>query len=244
MKINSMMIFFLMVVFGQGFARADTVYVDGVPLFVLPVSESVLIIDTPEVNSYWIGSADSSNSVRSVPIVEVGFNLSEPRVQSEPGRGNIRVGDIFDIDLIGNGLLGYTSNDDLILGFGFNTQLSGIGGLQFLGSTINPLFDDTSVDVGLDAAGVAFPGLDVSTVGSAFSLATLHFQALSAGNVSLAVVSDLADLNQGLIFWDQAAVAIDSNLSLNVSAVPLPPSAVLFISAGLFTVIGRRKKQL
>ncbi|OAI20944.1 hypothetical protein A1359_20000 [Methylomonas lenta] len=243
MKINSKMIFFLMVVFGQGFARADTVYVDGVPLFVLPISGSVLTTDAPAVNWNWICSCSYSDSV-NIQSVDVGFNLSEPRVQSEPGRGNIRVGDIFDIDLIGNGLLGYTSRDDLILGFGFNTKLTGVGGLQFLGSTINPLFDDSSADVGLDAAGFAFPGLDVNAIGSTFSLATLHFQALSAGSASIAVVSDLADFNQGLFFLDQGAISIDSSLNLNVAAVPLPPSAVLFISAGLFTVIGRRKKSL
>lgn len=243
MKINRMMIIFLMVVFGQGFARADTVYVDGVPLFVLPISDSVLTIDTPEVNRNWICNCSYMDS-RSLPMVEVGFNLSEPRVQSEPSRGNIRVGDIFDIDLVGKGLLGYTSSNDLILGFGFNTQLTGIGGLQFLGSTINPLFDDASADVGLDAAGVAFPGLQVNAIGSAFSLATLHFQALSVGNASIAVVSDLQDSNQGLIFLNHAVVAIDSSLNVNISAVPLPPSAVLFLSAGLFTLMGRGKKSL
>jgi hypothetical protein len=156
----------------------------------------------------------------------------------------VQVGDYFDVDLAVNDAFAGTLDGEELLGFGFNTQLTGIGGLQFLGSTINPLFDDASADLGLDAAGVAFPGLEVNAISSAFSLATLHFQALSAGNASIAVVSDLADSNQGLIFLNHAAVAIDSSLNVNISAVPLPPSAVLFLSAGLFTLIGRGKKSL
>lgn len=173
----------------------------------------------------------------SVSLLQSSFALSTPDTQ-------IQVGDYFDVDLAVNDAFAGTLDGEEVLGFGFNTQLTGIGGLQFLGSTINPLFDDTSADMGLDAAGLAFPGLDINAIGSAFSLATLHFQALSAGSASIAVISDLADFNQGLFFLNQDVISIDSSLNLNVAAVPLPPSALLFISAGLFTVIGRRKKRL
>lgn len=177
-----------------------------------------------------------SSSFAHVSVAATTFSINTSAV-------SFQVGDTFDVNVLVNYAFANEANDEL-LGFGFNTQLTGIGGLQFLGSTINPLFDDTSADVGLDAAGVVFPGLDANTIGSTFSLATLHFQALSAGSASIAVVSDLVDFNQGLFFLNQAAISIDSSLNLNVAAVPLPPSAVLFISAGLFTVIGRRKKSL
>ncbi len=148
---------------------------------------------------------------------------------------------MFDVEVLVHDAFALSPNDEL-LGFGFNVQSSGAGNLQFLGSTVNASFTDTSADVGLDVAGFAFPGLTADSVGSVFTLATLHFQALLAGNVSLAVIGDVADFNQGLIFFDRMPFAIDAGLRLNIAAVPLPPSSWLFFSAGLFALVGRRKQ--
>lgn len=160
-----------------------------------------------------------------------------------PTGGAIQAGDYFDVDVVVNDVFAGAQAGEELLGFGFNAQVSGVGDAQFLGSTVNALFDNISADVGLDAAGLAFPGLDASAVGSVFTLATLHFQALTAGDVSLIAVGDLADFNQGLIFWNQAPMAIDGNLNLSITAVPLPPSAILFSSAGILALVGRRAKQ-
>ncbi|MBS4052529.1 MAG: hypothetical protein KGZ69_15215 [Methylomonas sp.] len=154
----------------------------------------------------------------------------------------IQVGDQFDIEVLVQDAFINDPTDEL-LGFGFNTQLSGMGALQFLGSTIDPLFDDVSADLSLDAAGFAFPGWDANAIGASFSLATLHFQALTAGDVLLAIGSDLADLNQGLIFFNQDNSAIDASLNLQVSAVPIPTAAWIFMS-GLMALgaVSRRPK--
>lgn len=165
-----------------------------------------------------------------VLLVSLSGNLAHAAVFSlNPSNGIIQVGDQFDIDVWVQDAF---SNDvaDELLGFGFNTESSGTGQLQFMGSTISPLFDDVSADLNLDAAGFAFPGWDINAIGSSFSLATLHFQALTAGDVLLTVGSDLADINQGLIFLGQGNLSIDASLNPRVSAVPIPTTAWIFMS--------------
>jgi hypothetical protein len=131
---------------------------------------------------------------------------------------------------------------DELLGFGFNTQVTGSGQLQFLGSAVNPLFTDSSIDVNLDAAGIAFPGLTANNTDPVFSLATLHFKALAAGSVSLAVVSDLLDPNQGLVFLNQQPLSLAASQNLNVTAVPIPAAGWMLVSMlGLFVTVARRR---
>ncbi|AEG00065.1 hypothetical protein [Methylomonas methanica] len=156
--------------------------------------------------------------------------LSQAAVVSlNPNNANIHVGEQFDVAVWVHDAFAIDAADEL-LGFGFNTESSGTGQLQFMGSTISPLFDDVSAALNLDAAGFAFPGWDINAIGSSFSLATLRFQALTAGDVLLTVGSDLADFNQGLIFLGQGNLAIDASLNLQVSAVPIPTTAWIFMS--------------
>ncbi|WP_262966015.1 hypothetical protein [Methylobacter psychrophilus] len=143
----------------------------------------------------------------------------------------VQVGDSFDVDVIVHDLF---ANDltDYLVAFGFNALYSTDGLLAFTGSTINPLFDDNSVNFGLNAAGWANEDITNDTVvGQTLTLASLHFQALAAGNVSIFVNSELLDLNQGLTFLNQGQLAIN-NVSSNfsISAVPLPPALLIFIS--------------
>lgn len=158
--------------------------------------------------------------------------------------GITRIGDYFDVEVLAISPLANASVDELILGFGFNAALSGTGSAQFLGSSVNPLFADISTQEGvnLSAAGFAFPGLSVNDVGSLLSLAVLHFQALAAGDLSIAISSDLNDFNQGLIYLTQSPLAIQANTHLTITAVPLPPAIVLFVSGG-FMLVGRRTSQ-
>lgn len=154
----------------------------------------------------------------------------------------IQVGDYFDVGLVVHDLFAGNASDEL-LAFGLNAISSDTGLLQLTGSTVNPLFSDDSVLLGLDAAGSAFPGIaNDSSVAQAFSLATLHFQALAAGNVSLTIASDLADLNQGLIFWNQGQLAIGAVRSFDIAAVPLPSGVLLFVS-GLAMSLGAFRKR-
>lgn len=155
--------------------------------------------------------------------------------------GFTQIGDNFDIQVLALVPFANASADELLLGFGFNAQLGGTGSAQFLGSSINPLFTDISMQdgVNLAAAGLAFPGLGANEVGSLISLAVLHFQAVNAGNLNIAITSDLNDLNQGLIFLNQGPLAINTSVGFNITAVPLPPSLLLFLS-GLGGIRRRR----
>ncbi len=112
----------------------------------------------------------------------------------------VQVGDSFDVDVIVHDLFANDLTDGL-LAFGLNALYSTNGLLAFTGSTINPLFDDTSLATNLNAGGWANEDItnDV-VVGQTLTLASLHFTALAAGNVSIFVNSDLMDLNQGLTF--------------------------------------------
>jgi hypothetical protein len=155
----------------------------------------------------------------------------------------IRTGDYFDVDLVVHDLFAGDTSDEL-LAFGLNAISSDTGLLQLTGSTVNPLFSDDSALLGLDAAGSAFPGISNDpSVAQSFSLATLHFQALGTGNVSLTIASDLADFNQGLIFLNQGQLAISANRGFEITAVPLPSGLLLFGSGLAMNLGGFRKRR-
>ncbi|MCQ8180482.1 hypothetical protein NP603_05135 [Methylomonas sp. SURF-1] len=161
----------------------------------------------------------------------------------ETAGNSIRVGDVFAIDLVAHDLFAADSSDEL-LAFGLNSASSISGLVEFQGSTINPLFSDDSLLVNLHAAGSAFPGIisDASTA-LAFNLATLHFKALVAGQVTLAIASDLSDFNQGLIFLNQGPMGINASRSFDITAVPLPGALVMFISGVVVSLGGFRRKR-
>lgn len=155
----------------------------------------------------------------------------------------VQVGSFFDVDVVVHDLFANAVHDEL-LAFGLNAFSSNTGLLKLTGSTINPLFSDDTLLVNLDAAGSAFPGItNFAAIAQGFNLATLHFQALAAGNVSIDIASDLLDFNQGLIFLNQGSVAISASSNLNISAVPLPPALLMFIS-GLAMSFGSFRKRL
>lgn len=159
--------------------------------------------------------------------------------------GFTHIGDYFDVELLAFAPLENASPDELVLGFGVNTQLGGAGAAQFLGSTINSLFTDISTQEGVNlaAAGLAFPGLGLNDVGSLISLAVLHFQAVTAGTLNIAITSDLNDLNQGLIFLNQSPLAINTSIGVEITAVPLPPSLLMFVSGMVISFGGFRRKR-
>jgi hypothetical protein len=160
----------------------------------------------------------------------------------ETASSQIQVGDYFDVDVVVHDLFASDATDEL-LAFGLNTISSNAALLQLTGSSINPLFSDDSVSLGLDGAGSAFPAIvNDAAVANSFGLATLHFHALAAGNVSLTIASDLADANQGLIFLNQVPLAIAANRSLAITAVPLPSGLLLFVS-GLAMSLGAFRKR-
>ncbi|MBD9357446.1 PEP-CTERM sorting domain-containing protein [Methylomonas albis] len=161
----------------------------------------------------------------------------------ETTTNNIHVGDVFDIDVVAHDLFTGDNTDEL-LAFGLNATSSIAGLLEFQGSSINPLFSDDSLLVNLHAAGSAFPGIasDPSTAQS-FNLATLHFKALAAGQVSLAIAADLSDFNQGLIFLNQGPMGINASRGFDITAVPVPATLWLFVSGVVVSFGGMRRKR-
>lgn len=148
----------------------------------------------------------------------------------DTANSQVHVGDFFDVDVVVYNLFANNPTDEL-LAFGLNALYSTNGLVAFTGSTLNPLFDDLSLATGLNAAGFAFPSIsNAATVAQTFSLASLHFQALTAGDVSIFVDSDLTDFNQGLTFLNQNPSAINASSNFTISAVPLPPAMLIFLS--------------
>lgn len=161
----------------------------------------------------------------------------------EMGGEPILVGSFFDVDVVVHDLFAVDEGDEL-LAFGFNVRSTDHELMRFIGSSSKAPFSEDGLLLGLDAAGLAFPGVANSlAVSQSFTLATLHFQALAAGQVSLAVDSDLTDLNQGLFFLNQGQIAINASRNFAVTAVPLPPSALMFVSTLLIGLVSRSKRR-
>lgn len=200
-----------------------------------PLSGGRIELKTP-------GSIQNQGAILSAQVMPL---PSEPTFLALHWTSGItRIGDYFDVEVLAISPLANASLDELILGFGFNTALSGTGAAQYLGSSVNSMFSDISTQEGvnLSAAGFAFPGLSVNDVGSLLSLAVLHFQALTAGDLNIAISSDLNNFNQGLIYLTQSPLAIQANTHLTITAVPLPPAIILFVTGG-FMLMGRRTSQ-
>lgn len=188
----------------------------------------------------------ASQTVENSRLVLTVQTATEPKIWALPNWTSgipPHPGDYFDIAVLAQVPLINASPDELILGFGFNALLSGNGSAQFLGRTVNTLFDDISTHdgVNLTAAGLAFPGLGSNEVGSMISLAILHFQATAVGDLNIGITGDLSDPNQGLIYLNQAPLAIQANTLLAISAVPLPPSVLMFLGGLAISARGLRK---
>ncbi|MBS3963012.1 MAG: hypothetical protein KGZ80_00715 [Methylomonas sp.] len=162
-------------------------------------------------------------------------------LQTEPR--TILVGDVFSVDVVARNLFAGAYANDQLLAFGFDVDWAPSGLIDLASHTLYPLFEDHSEALGLDLAASAFPGLTAADVIGDVRLATLQFRALAQGSAWLAVNTNSTDPNQGLIFLDQAAVQ-GLNASLNITAVPLPPAALLFASAACLIRRGKRGKDL
>ncbi len=227
----------------HGVAKADIVTGDGLS-FVISEPQ----IDNDPLAIHWICACSTSATAPLLQAVEFGVRLSEPLHGTGEAMSSLREGDRFDIDIIAHSVFHYTIHDDLFLGFGLNVwDIAGnfAHNVAFLGATVNPRFSDISSQDGLnvDVVGFAFEGLTSSEVGPAFTLATLHFEALLAGESFINVSANSSDPNQGLIFWQHEPINFDTGRRVSIAAVPLPPSALMFVSTLLIRLVSRSKRR-
>ncbi|WP_367154485.1 hypothetical protein [Methylomonas sp. HYX-M1] len=175
-------------------------------------------------------------SVNPIPAAaNFGFSL-------QPSVTDIRVGDAFDLDLVLHDAFSLAADDEL-LAFGLNAQILDGAGLILLGSSVNPLFFDDTGLLDLDAAGSAFPGIAISDdFPGDFTLASLHFQALQAGAVTVEILSNLSTGFEGVYFMANAPVAIEVRQQVSVSNLPLPTAAWLFLFGLVSLLSGMRKR--
>ncbi|MBS3954355.1 MAG: hypothetical protein KGZ88_15510 [Methylomicrobium sp.] len=142
------------------------------------------------------------------------------------GHRIVKIGEQFSVTAFVRNLFDEADTADELLAFGFNV-FSSIN-IELIGREINPIFQDDSEIVGLTAAGSSFPGIAYEPEFQPFELATLHFKALSEGAGFIAIVADLTDLNQGLIFLNRDPMAF--TIEQGITAVPLPPAVFLFLN--------------
>jgi len=155
---------------------------------------------------------------------------------------SIAVGETFNVDVIVNDVFVGKDGFEEALAFGFDVTISDSSIVSLIGvSVASPFDDDSAFFPNTDVAGSVFPGIANDGLNDSLLLATLTFQALLPGNLSLGIVSDLLDLNEGLIYFLDAPVDITATTSLTV--VPLPAPVWLF-GSGLLGLVGiaRRKK--
>lgn len=158
----------------------------------------------------------------------------------EPNSGHriVKIGEQFSVTASVRNLFDESDTADELLAFGFNV-VSSIN-IELIGREINPLFQDDSEILGLTAAGSSFPGIAYEPEFQPLVLATLHFKALSGGAGIISIVTDLKDLNQGLIFLNREPMAF--TIEQGITAVPLPPAVFLFLN-GLM-IIGWQRLRL
>ena len=156
--------------------------------------------------------------------------------------GEAQVGSSFSVLVWVDDLFsGFPSTDEL-LAFGLNVENSSPELFSFTGVNITAPFANDSMQLTLDAAGSAFPGVSNASGNPSVLLASLTFFAHRAGDGMLGIRSDLMDPNQGLIFSESAAQNLNADLAVHVSAVPLPASLpLLFTGISLLVGIARSR---
>jgi hypothetical protein len=165
------------------------------------------------------------------------------------GPATVIVGGTFQIEVAVADLFDGLTDDYELTAFAFDVTVSDPAVAAFVGATVvSPPFA-TDPFAATHVAATAFPGVAFA-VNLTQSLATLTFQALAAGNVSLGVTANIADINatnQGLVFFDTNTFAVTEadiegvlNVVVTPAAMPVPATLTLF-GLGLAGLATRRR---
>lgn len=169
----------------------------------------------------------------SAHAVMVELALSSPTITE---------GQTFTLDVIAHDVFAGRDPDDLVLAFGFDVAANPPL-VSFTSATVAfpPFDDDSAMFADTDVAGSAFPAIPNNGMFDTLLLATLRFTALNAGSLTLGIVSDLLDPNEGLIY--ALPNPADLTTSLHVTIVPrgptaIPePSTVALLGSGLLSLL-------
>jgi hypothetical protein len=154
----------------------------------------------------------------------------------------INVGNTFTMDVIANNVFAGLGIDE-VLAFGFDVANPNPSLVSFIGASVNSpfnsdLFPNTTV------AGSVFPGIPNDGTNNTIQLATLTFQALQAGsNISLGIFSDMADFNEGLVYFSAGNMDIttSTNFNINAASTSIPePGTIVLLGSGLVGFAFRR----
>jgi len=163
-----------------------------------------------------------------------------------PSSSQIRVGDHFNLLVAVNEARDGVYSADEVIAFGFDVAIGNPLLVSWTGAevAIPPFSDDLSAD--LPNTGVAgLVGAGPGITDPAFTLAVLHFVATGEGVLDLGIVSDVGDLNEGLIYLTESARDLTASTQVTIHAAgqaPLPGTLVL-LTGGLpwFTRWVRRR---
>jgi hypothetical protein len=120
---------------------------------------------------------------------------------------------------------------DEVIAFGFDILISDSSIVSYTSYDIASPFDDDSASfLDTDTAGSVFPGLPDDY----FQIATLYCSALKAGEVTLGIISDMTDPNEGLHYLGRS---FDISKSINITVRFTPEPATFMLCLPLFIVL-------
>lgn len=149
-------------------------------------------------------------------------------------------GETFTMDVIANDVFDGLDALEEVLAFGFDVFISDPSLVGFTGATVaSPFADDSAFFPDTDVAGLVFPGIPNNPANNTIQLATVTYEALAVGGLSLGIISDISDMNEGLIYF--LASNADITARANVEVVP-EPGSVLLLGIGLIAIAGVKRK--
>lgn len=167
---------------------------------------------------------------------------ADPMVELTLVGSDINVGDSFDVQVwvtdSATGVDNFWGFPEELLAFGFDVSTTGTA-VSYSGYSIAAPFLDDSFGPD-NVAGSAFPGVDVA-LNQDVLLATLSFDALSAGNDTISALGLSDGLFSGLFY---EVSGFDINATLDINVVPEPTTVLLFgVGLAGLGVVSRRKKK-